>query len=95
MFPFASKSEFPVTWIYPDAVRLVFETFRSEEEETVKIPVPVATENNALEVAVPPSCPKRSCPFTQAVELGRDCTVSPVDVTYLLPFKSKIFCDCR
>ena len=57
-------------WRYPDAVILVDETVVSDEDPTVRTPVEVANLNSALDVAPPPSWPKRICVSTHAVELG-------------------------
>jgi len=72
---------------------LVPETLAREEEPTVRTPVEVEMVKSAEVVAVPPAWPKRSWPFTHEVELGSDWTVRPVEVTYLLPPRSKMFWD--
>ena len=48
----------------------VDDTFVSDEDPKVRTPVEVANLNSALDVAPPPSCPKRTCVSTHAVELG-------------------------
>jgi hypothetical protein len=65
---------------YPVADMFVEETFVRDDDPTERTPVELEKVKRALDVAAPPSCPKRICVSTP---------VEKLDVMYLFPLGSK------